>query len=750
MKSVSATAEALDFLARLPHAVHNLVAFSPDGRGRPVGAITRPAGHPDLADFVTRHNGRSNLYYSLNEPRPDAPDAKLSKRDIRRLHFVAVDLDARPAQGRTKDDVRRTATALADDMLADVTATYAVDTGGGYQVLWQLAEPLPAEAAEAVEAQGRGLALTLDADATQNVDRILRLPGTLNIPTAKKAAAGRKPAPATLLLAEGEPVPLDALRAIAQPVHTAPGDAGRGAYDGPLQWPPPHDRLEDLPGGLLAKLEALRQRDATFAARFDNGDTTGLQDQSRDGLDMSIIARMKRAGFSADETLQVSWLCEHGKVQDMDERYFRRTFGHTTAEPLAPAAEDFDDVEPPPGDEPAPKPKRPPLHFDLYASAAEVTSQPYLIKGLLDQGAMSVIYGESNTGKTFLAMDIAHAVASGRDWMGRRTVGGGVLYIAAEAGRSARRRLAALQRHYNDREASVHLALVACPVDLLNANADTPRIIDMVKEAEAAMGVPVRLIVIDTLSRAIAGGNENGPEDMGAFVRNVDRIRSASGAHIAVVHHSGKDRARGARGHSLLRAATDTELEVEVQGGAGAGNGAARTVTAKKQRDMDMGAPVAFGLQRIVLGVDDDGDEVSSCVVVPGLAVTAAADMPQIGLDDGKKPAEFFKLLWAAGTERGDGKREVGWDQARCIFAWGLRDTKWRQEIGLPEIKLSEITDFAVSAELTHHPDLKGKMRAFYNLLDAMVSGGVLEKHEDKPLILLDVSPVSNSPTHRE
>jgi RecA-family ATPase len=70
------------------------------------------------------------------------------------------------------------------------------------------------------------------------------------------------------------------------------------------------------------------------------------------------------------------------------------------------------------------------------------------------------------------------------------------------------------------------------------------------------------MIVLDTLSRVIAGGNENAPDDMGQLIGNCDRIRAEARAHVMLVHHTGKDEARGARGHSSLRAATDTEIEV--------------------------------------------------------------------------------------------------------------------------------------------------------------------------------------------
>jgi hypothetical protein len=78
----------------------------------------------------------------------------------------------------------------------------------------------------------------------------------------------------------------------------------------------------------------------------------------------------------------------------------------------------------------------------------------------------------------------------------------------------------------------------------------------------AAARYPIRLVVVDTLSRAMAGGNENAPDDMSAFIRNIDRIRQETGAHVLIVHHCGKDAAKGARGHSCLRAATDTKIEL--------------------------------------------------------------------------------------------------------------------------------------------------------------------------------------------
>lgn len=233
---------------------------------------------------------------------------------------------------------------------------------------------------------------------------------------------------------------------------------------------------------------------------------------------------------------------------------------------------------------------------DAAGSALSFASKP-LIKGLLDQGAMTVLYGESNAGKTFVAMDIAYAIAKGVAWSGMRTTQFPVLYVAAEGGLGARKRAAALSAKHGACDA---FSFLMHPVNLLRADADLEPLIASIK----ASGLTFGLVVVDTLSRVMAGGDENGSVDMGAMVKHLDRLRSATGAHIMVVHHSGKDRAKGARGHSLLRAATDTEIEI-----------ADREISVTKQRDLDGSFIKGFDLEVIELGRDADGDAITSCVI---------------------------------------------------------------------------------------------------------------------------------------
>jgi hypothetical protein len=253
-----------------------------------------------------------------------------------------------------------------------------------------------------------------------------------------------------------------------------------------------------------------------------------------------------------------------------------------------------------------------PLPVLMFDEISAHLANNYLVKELLGSSAMAVVYGDSNTGKTFFALDLGLHIALGRDWIGRRVHAGGVIYVAAEGGPGAKNRIVAFRQHHAITLA-VPFGLVTTAIDLCTDNANTGDLIATVKSVSETLGVAIVLVVIDTLSRAMAGGNESAPDDMGSYVRNIDLIRQATGAHVLSVHHTGKDQARGARGHSLLRAATDTEIEITREEATGL---SAARIT--KQRDLPLNEDqIIFGLKQVEIGVNDDGDTVASCVVVP-------------------------------------------------------------------------------------------------------------------------------------
>ena len=234
----------------------------------------------------------------------------------------------------------------------------------------------------------------------------------------------------------------------------------------------------------------------------------------------------------------------------------------------------------------------------------------YIAKGWLAENSISVVFGPSNVGKSFFCMSLAYHIAAGREWMGNRINKGSVLYLATEGGAAFQNRLVALREKYPD-YTDVDLAVRPSPINLYDAEEDIAKVEAIIKEISKKRG-QVSMMVIDTLSRATALGNmdENDNSAMSKLIAGLDLIREKTGIHIMLVHHSGKDTSRGARGASSLRAACDTEIELSFDD-----ETRIRTARATKQRDIETGAEINFILQVIELGEDADGDQVTTCVI---------------------------------------------------------------------------------------------------------------------------------------
>lgn len=236
----------------------------------------------------------------------------------------------------------------------------------------------------------------------------------------------------------------------------------------------------------------------------------------------------------------------------------------------------------------------------------------YLIKGLLQRRTYAELFGAPGEGKTFVAFDIAYCVAAGKPWMGRKVhvrqdgLGGPVLYLAYEGIGGLVKRAQALRQKYGEVDVPLYIAGAS-----FNLREQKGR--HELRDTLSAIGEKPVLIVIDTLARALMGGDENSAQDVGAFNSAVAALIESTGACVMIIHHSGKNKNAGARGSSALLGAIDTELEVD--GG---------MLVAKKQRDVETGEPIGFVLKPVLVGMDEDGDEVTSCVVEPGAVGVAA------------------------------------------------------------------------------------------------------------------------------
>ena len=334
------------------------------------------------------------------------------------------------------------------------------------------------------------------------------------------------------------------------------------------------------------------------------------------------------------------------------------------------------------------------------SDARPVLKSSYLIKGWLGRSQMSVVYGPSNVGKSFFCLDMAFSVAANAEWNGARVRGGTVLYLATEGGNAFRNRVYALRDSKGVDDAP--LLVRPSPIDLLRAEVDMPALMALCDEVRGEHG-NINMIVVDTLSRAMAGGNENGPEDMTRLIGNLDTLRDLTDAHIMVVHHSGKDTAAGARGHSSLRAATDTEIELEVD------ESGMRIAKTTKQRDMEPKPPFGFTLRVHELGNDEDGDAVTTCTILP-------ASDEELAEAKQKKPAgnnqrlvlECFKQLRGEGSGMPN-PGGVGWPES---------GTRWciSEEV-LKDHVMGKMTD-------------KSNPRSSYaNAIKALIMGGHMERN---------------------
>ena len=152
----------------------------------------------ELRAWLQGRNGHANLYFSLNEPKPESEcegkAGKLLERDVARIRGIAVDLDP---EGSDYNSERKRLLSLAqewpDHFLAPATA--AIDSGNGVQLIWLFPTPLlaTAENIAAVKAQALGMNKMLGSDAVQSVDHLFRVPGTINLPNEKKRRNGRTP-----------------------------------------------------------------------------------------------------------------------------------------------------------------------------------------------------------------------------------------------------------------------------------------------------------------------------------------------------------------------------------------------------------------------------------------------------------------------------------------------------------------------------------------------------------------------------
>jgi hypothetical protein len=250
-------------------------------------------------------------------------------------------------------------------------------------------------------------------------------------------------------------------------------------------------------------------------------------------------------------------------------------------------------------------------------SIAELLSAPrpsWRIKGVLPTEGVGSMLGLSHVGKTFCAIDLAVCVATGQPWFGHKVKPAGVIYVTGE-GRLQPRFEALLKAREMDADQLHRLRVVERPVNLLEPSREQlNELIAEVRAVAAGMDVGVGLVVLDTWARMTPGSDE-GASATGLAIQACDQLRDELGCFVLSPHHPGHQNQNRARGHSSFYAALDVELLVESPDKRA---DSVRTITATKVRDGEADRVLgAFQLDVVLLGQDEDGDDITSCVLVP-------------------------------------------------------------------------------------------------------------------------------------
>lgn len=309
----------------------------------------------------------------------------------------------------------------------------------------------------------------------------------------------------------------------------------------------------------------------------------------------------------------------------------------------------------------------------------EIKDEPveWLISKIIPKKGFVALYGPPGSFKSFIALDIAAAIARGTQWMGQEATpseNGAVIYIAGEGHGGIGARIKACRIHHEIHE-SIPIYILRHQVNLRSSAEDINSLMIAVAELAETRQLKIDLIVIDTLARAFGGGNENSSDDMGAFITSCGHLQEVFDSALLVIHHSGKDQAKGLRGHSSLLGAVDTELELlrfdDQQKG---------VVTVSKQKDGEDG--VRYGFEMVEIEIDEpDGNPLSLDEPRKSLAVNPSDEAAQRTADEAKK----------VGLNRtGKGKRQaLALDALREAIS--IKGTHWKFSIGIRKcVKMDE------------------------------------------------------------
>jgi len=233
------------------------------------------------------------------------------------------------------------------------------------------------------------------------------------------------------------------------------------------------------------------------------------------------------------------------------------------------------------------------------ADSLELTEIKWVVDDYIEADSLAQVFGDPGGGKSFVAIDLACCVATGKPWHGHDVKQGSVFYIAGEGHNGLARRLKAWQIGNGTSLAGVPLYKSHRAAQLYDAT-EAAVVAESIKQLSAEANCIPSMIVIDTLARN-HGGDENSTQDMNSFIQHLDvYLRQPWKCCVMVVHHSGvadKDRSRGS---TALKGALDAEYKCQLDSGT-------KTIAfeSKKMKDAEMPPPKNFQITQVDLPINN-------------------------------------------------------------------------------------------------------------------------------------------------
>ena len=594
MRTMSSPAEtAAAFLQQVnPTGPWSVASLPPEGGGIRGEHF---AGIKQVRAWVESKQGKENCYFISHPTRkPSGKAGRTIKTDATELRFLHADYDL---DKLTETDAwfelslserKKACAEHLQKLELPGPPTFIVDTGGGVQALWQLAEPLAntPENREWVEGYNRTLTAAAPGgdEACWDVCHLLRLPGTTNLPNAKKRARGREPVEARLVSSGGrayewfdieqtiDPTPPKVPKAevnivIAAPEYTEGDEPLRALID-----------TYEIPGWVAevirdGRADRAKSGDNSFSAwmfkavlqlvrlEIPNEVILGLLVDPHWGISTHIL---KDEGRHGDEAKQLAYaerqiVQAHAAIKAEDDKR-QQSVAEDFAEPVDLRA--FGDAECPASESAASRAASR-LRARSLTDLIDLPEPVWLIEGLLPETGTGTLYGAPYAGKTFCALDMGLHIATGRDYHGLRVNRGAVVHVAAEGSPARiRDRVLAWCARYGVEPSSLDgwWSLVDVPVRL----DDSEHVKQWLKANLDADGNFKRaLVVFDTQARNMIG-DENSAKDISKMVAGVDAIRDVTGGFALRLHHEGRESKAGGRGSTAGAGADDVTLHLKV------------------------------------------------------------------------------------------------------------------------------------------------------------------------------------------